>query len=186
MNDAPGFVHGFSRTSMPRWSTWRGDAVRLYKEFRPESQPAPAKAKASKVKTVREPENDDGDESELADWAYLDRVRGLRVVLLGGEVREERRVALEAAFQLGSLEWVPTDRPRLLASLAERASRGTLDFILATKFVRHKETEAIEKASTTPLLALRHGYGVTAVRQAFEEYFSRSEVKSSGRALRSG
>ena len=36
---------------------------------------------------------------ELAGWPYLERVKGLRVVILGGEVREERRVALEEAFQ---------------------------------------------------------------------------------------
>jgi hypothetical protein len=64
------------------------------------------------------------DVEALTGWPYLDRVKGLRMVLLGGEVREERRVALEEAFQLESLEWIPRNRPRQVASLAERAARG--------------------------------------------------------------
>jgi len=188
--DRPGFVNGFARAAMPRWGgTWREDALAHLREIRPApaaASPKPAARKAAKAKAAEADADDAGvDSSELADWAYLPRVRGLRVVLLGGEVREERRAALEEAFGFGSLEWVPTDRPRLLASLAERAARGTVDFILATKFVRHKETDAIARAAETPLLTLRHGYGVTAVRQAFEEWFARGDERA-GKARRSG
>jgi hypothetical protein len=177
MNDNPGFVHGFARMASPRSSTWRADAIRLFREIRPEPEPvqAPAKPKSAAKAVASTTDEADVETDVLADWPYIERTRGLRVALLGGEVREERRVALERAFQLASLEWIPRDRPRLLASLAERASRGTLDFILVTKFVAHKETEALERSTRAPILKMRHGYGVASVRQVFEEYFARVE-----------
>ena len=147
---------------------------------------ARAGAKPRTTAKVTATEEEEVEPELLADWPYLDRVRGLRVALLGGEVREERRVALEQAFQFASLEWIPRDRPRLLASLAERASRGTLDFILVTKFVAHKETDAIERSSRAPLLTMRHGYGVTTVRQVFEEYFSRADDKPGAKGKGAG
>jgi hypothetical protein len=186
MNDNPGFVHGFARTASPKAATWRTDALRLFREIRPEPEPVQAPSKPRTTAKVTATEEEEVEPELLADWPYLDRVRGLRVALLGGEVREERRVALEQAFQFASLEWIPRDRPRLLASLAERASRGTLDFILVTKFVAHKETDAIERSSRAPLLTMRHGYGVTTVRQVFEEYFSRADDKPGAKGKGAG
>ena len=185
MNDNPGFVHGFARTASPRSASWRADAIRLFREIRPEPVRTPMKVKPTSRPKPTATEEEDVEPELLADWPYRDRVRGLRIALLGGEVREERRVALERAFQFASLEWVPRDRPRQLASLAESASRGTLDFILVTKFVAHKETDALERASRAPLLTMRHGYGVTTVRQVFEEYFSRADDKPGAKGHRS-
>ena len=177
--DAPGFVHGFARTAMPRSATWRGDALRLLRGVRPQPVRAPLKLKAPTKASAAAAEDDDTAELEpLADWPYLDRVKGLRVVLLGGEVREERRVALEQAFGFESLEWIPRNRPRQVASLAERAAQGTVDFILVTKFVAHAETEAVARSTKVPLLTMRHGYGVTTVRQVLEEYFTHADEKA--------
>jgi len=186
LHDKPGFVHGFARTATPRWGgTWRMDALYHLREIRPEPVPVEVKPKkTTKVKPAEEEEEEELEHEPLAGWPYIERVKGLRVVLLGGEAREERRAALERAFQFESLEWVPTDRPRLVASLAERAARGTMDFILVTKFVRHKETEAIERSTQAPVLSLRHGYGVTTVRHAFEEYFSRADEKANGKGAK--
>jgi hypothetical protein len=183
INDNPGFVHGFARTHTPRWGgTWRMDALYHLREVRPEPEPVPVKAKkASKVKEAVA-EDDDAVEPELlSGWPYRDRAQGLRVVMLGGEVREERRAALERAFQFESLEWVPTDRPRLVESLAERAERGSVDVILVTKFASHGGSVGIQKSSKAPFLTMRHGYGVATVRQVLEEYFSRADVKMNGK-----
>ncbi len=187
--DAPGFVHGFARSASPRSATWREDALRLLREIRPEPVRAAMKLKApTKASAAAGEEEETAEIEPLTDWPYLDRVKGLRIVLLGGEVREERRVALEEAFQLESLEWIPRNRPRQVASLAERAARGTVDFILVTKFVAHAETEAVSRSTKVPLLTMRHGYGVTTVRQVLEEYFLRADEKadaSAGSARRS-
>jgi hypothetical protein len=172
ISDSPGFVNGFARNAAPRSKSWREDAVRSLREIRPVPEPVETKPK-SNVQAPVVVEEEEPTPGALADWPLLDRVRGLRVVLLGGEPKEERRVALEKAFQFESLEWIPRNRPRLVASLAERSSRGTVDFVLVTKFVAHKETEAIQRANGAPMLTMRHGYGVTAIRQVFEEHFSR-------------
>jgi hypothetical protein len=182
MHDNPGFVHGFARSATPRTATWREDAIQLFREIRPEPAPAEAKPKsASKAKSA--PEEEDEQPEALAEWPYLDRVKGLRVVLLGGEAREERRAALEEAFHFESLDWIPRNRPRMVASLAERAAQGTVDFILVTKFVAHKETEAIERSTRIPILMMRHGYGVTTVRQVLEEYFERVDDRASAKSV---
>jgi hypothetical protein len=177
IHDAPGFVHGFARNASPRAETWRADAVRLLREIRP--VPEPVETKVPKKVPAPIVEEEEPTPDALADWPLLDRVKGLRVVLLGGEPREERRVALEQAFHFESLEWIPRNRPRLVASLAERASRGTIDFVLVTKFVAHNETEAIQRANGAPMLTMRHGYGVTAIRQVFEDHFARGVEASS-------
>jgi hypothetical protein len=171
----PGFVHGFARAALPKSASWRGDALLILREIRPE--------RATPIATPNIPVDDVVDEDigvaeteALTSWPFADRVRGLRVVLFGGEVREERRVALERAFKFASLDWVPRDRPRLVASLAERSSRGTVDFVLVTKFVSHQETATIQRGNA-PMLTMRHGYGVATVRQVFEEYFSRADER---------
>jgi len=187
IHDNPGFVHGFARNVSPRWGkTWRMDALYHLREVRPEPVAVAVKPKkTSKAKAAPEEEGgDEGPEELLADWAYRDRARGLRVVMLGGEVREERRAALEQAFQFESLEWVSTDRPRLVESLAERAERGSVDIILLTKFASHGGSVTIQKVSKAPFLTMRHGYGVSTVRQVLEEYFSRVEDKTNGKAAK--
>jgi hypothetical protein len=51
-----------------------------------------------------------------------------------------------------------------------------------TKFVAHKETEALARSARAPILTMRQGYGVATVCQVFEEYFSREDEKAgSGR-----
>jgi hypothetical protein len=181
--------HAGARTATPSWGgTWRMDALYHLREIRPEPAPAPAKPESTtKLKPPDVDQDDDDDappDEELADWPYLDRVKGLRVVILGGEVREARRAALERAFQFGSLEWVPSSRPRLVDSLAERAGRGSVDVILVTKFASHGGTVGIQKSTKAPFLMMRHGYGVTMVRQVLEEYFSRTEDKTNGKSVK--
>jgi hypothetical protein len=72
----------------------------------------------------------------------------------------------------------------LVASLAERAERGSVDVILLTKFASHGGSVAIQKSSKVPFLTLRHGYGVTMVRQVLEEYFERVEEKTNGKGVK--
>ena len=64
-----------------------------------------------------------------------------------------------------------------MASLAERAAKGTVDLILVTKFVAHAETAAVARSTKIPLLTMRHGYGVTTVRQVLGEHFCRIDDK---------
>lgn len=168
--DSPGYIHGFARDAVPEGESWRADAVELLAGLRGRPRPAPV----PRPKVLR----DEAEEEEVRDarvpdeWPYFSRVRGKSVAMLGGEVREERRIALAEAFQCGTFEWIPHNRPRLLRSLTERAAQGTVDVVLVNKFVAHKETASLERVSTVPVINVRAGYGVTAVRRALEGYFS--------------
>ncbi len=173
MHDRPGFIVGFARSAMPQSETWRADAAEMLGGLRARSRDATT-PRPTTVVVYDEVDVDDERESKVPeDWPHFSRVRGKNVVMVGGEVREERRVALEEAFQCASLTWVPHNRPRLLQSLGERAAQGNVEIILVNKFVAHKETEALERAATVPIIGVRRGYGVTAVKTALEEYFGR-------------
>jgi hypothetical protein len=170
--DSPGYIHGFAREATPNGGSWRADAVEMFGSLRGRSREIETPRPSSVVHD--EVDVDDVRAARVPDdWPYFSRVRGKNVVMLGGEVREERRLALEEAFQCAAFMWVPHNRPRLLQALAERAAQGTVDIILVNKFVAHKETLALERASVAPVISVRLGYGVTAVKTALEEYFGR-------------
>jgi hypothetical protein len=68
------------------------------------------------------------------------------------------------AFQCASFTWVPQHRPRLIQSRGERAAQGNVDVILVNEFVGHKDSAALARASSVPVIRVRLGYGVTAVK----------------------
>lgn len=108
-----------------------------------------------------------------SDWPYFKWTRGKTVVMIGGEVREERRLALEEAFACATLTWVPHDRPRLLQALVERAGQGRIDVILVNELVGLNEMAALSRASAAPVIVARLGYDVGDVRTALEQHFGR-------------
>jgi hypothetical protein len=174
--DSPGFMHGFARDAEPSGASWRADAADglVALRGRPRDNDTPKPAPASTVVVYDELDVDDERDSKVPeDWPFFDHVRGKDVVMLGGEAREERRVALEDAFQMASLTWVPHNRPKQIESLIERASQGTVDIVLVNKFVSHKDTTLLQQKSIVPIISMRLGYGVTAAKTAIEEYFSR-------------
>lgn len=168
LRDSPGFIYGFARAHVPT-VTWRADAAASLDALTGRSGP-------SLVEPRRQVDRDDDDDARVAkipdDWEHLAQTRGKTAVMFGGDVREERRVALERELRLETLEWVPHHRPRMLQSLAERAANGSVDFILANRFVNHKDTMALEKVSAVPVIVVG-SYGVTAVKQGIEEWFAR-------------
>ena len=170
--DSPGYIHGFAREAVPDGDGWRADAAEMLAGLRGRTR-EPETPKPLAV-VYDEVDVEDARESRVSDdWPYFFRVRGKNVVMMGGEVREERRLALEEAFQCAAFTWVPHNRPRLLQALAERAAQGTVDIILVNKFVGHRETQALERASVVPVISVRLGYGVTAVKTALEDYFGK-------------
>lgn len=143
MHDSPGYIVGFARSALPQSGSWRADAAEMLRGLRARPRDATT-PRPTTVVVYDEVDVDDERESKVPeDWAHFSRVRGKSVVMVGGEVREERRVALEEAFQCASFTWVPHNRPRLLQSLGERAAQGNVDIILVNKFVAHSETEAL-------------------------------------------
>jgi hypothetical protein len=182
LQERPGFVHGFARDADPRSSSWRADAADTLASLRgrPREGDSPKPPPTSTTVVYDELDEDDERDSKVPeDWPYFHHVRGKDVVMLGGEVREERRVALEEAFQMALFTWLPQNRPRQIESLIERASQGTVDIVLVNKFISHTDTTRLQQKSIVPIISMRLGYGVTAVKTAIEEYFSRRSANGS-------
>jgi hypothetical protein len=108
-----------------------------------------------------------------SDWPYFKWTRGKTVVMIGGAVREERRLELEEAFACSTLTWVPHDRPRLLQALVERAGQGRIDVILVNELVGINEIAALSRASSAPVIVVRLGYDVVDVKTALEQHFAK-------------
>lgn len=169
--DSPGYIHGFARDAQPDGESWRATAAEMLAGLRGKRDDAPVKT----TTIVRDDEAEERESKVPEDWPYWRHVRGKNVVMVGGEIREERRVALEEAFQCASLTWLPHNRQRQLASLVARAAQGTVDLVLVNKFVSHKDTAALQQKATVPVVTVRLGYGVTAIKVSLEDYFSRRE-----------
>jgi hypothetical protein len=108
-----------------------------------------------------------------SDWPYFKWTRGKTVVMIGGAVREERRLELEEAFACSTLTWIPHDRPRLLQALVERAGQGRIDVILVNELVGLDEMAALSRASSAPVIHVRLGYDVLDVKTALEQHFAK-------------
>ncbi len=176
-HDSPGYIRGFARDAKPEGESWRIDAVEMIASLRGRSMD---ELISKRVALVRgEVDVCAERESKIPEsWAYWRHVRGKQLVMIGGEVREERRLALEKAFECESLMWLAHKRPKQLESLVQRAAQGTIDIVLVNKFVSHKDTTALQQKSVVPVITTRLGYGVTAIKTAIEEYFSKYEPRS--------
>lgn len=98
--------------------------------------------------------------------------RGRKVVMIGGDVREEKRRALRQVFEFDDLEWVPYEsaRPAQIKSLEQRVRNHGMDLILILKeFVGHHVSESLRplcEEHGIPCLMVEHGYGTQQVAEA--------------------
>lgn len=123
------------------------------------------------------PHPEDDDDSPLPDaWPFFGRTRGRTAVMVGGEVREQRRVQIEQAFGFRHLEWVSGYDIRTIQSLAERIHGGGVEFVLLlARFISHKVTDVLLPAvrhSGTDWVMVRQGYGINQLRLAIERYLA--------------
>jgi hypothetical protein len=101
--------------------------------------------------------------------------RGRRAVMIGGDVREEKRKSLQQIFEFDSLEWVPYEkaRPAMLSSLEQRVANRGMDLVLILKeFVGHHVSERLRplcEEYDIPCLMVDHGYGAAQVAEAIRK-----------------
>jgi hypothetical protein len=105
---------------------------------------------------------------------------GLRILLVGGEPREPHRLRLLEATGVSKLEWAPATRgggTAKLHSTAESIRNGSWDgVILLPRFCGHDVDAVLVpacRASDTPWLHVRGGYGVGPMRSAVRELAER-------------
>jgi hypothetical protein len=129
-----------------------------------------------------EDEQPQGDEPLIPPgWAWKDKLKRSRVVMIGGDARPDAQARLEAAFEPAEFHWPSIEynkSTRLVQSWAKRIRRGSVDIvILLTEFVSHKVSDAvvdaIKDASGVELVYVDRGYGVTQIQRGIENFVRR-------------
>jgi len=117
---------------------------------------------------------------QLQDWPGLAVTRGKRVLIAGGDGREERRRVLKTAFGFEELDWaeLPKGNTRKLDSLAEAIRCERYDYcIVLQPFCSHalsgKIWDACSRTKAMPLLA--SSYGVRSLQAAFDRFLPRAQ-----------
>jgi hypothetical protein len=110
------------------------------------------------------------------DWPFFDRTRDRRAVIVGGDIREERRAAIQEAFGFSSVEWIDGGDTRAIQSLAHRVEGNRVDLVLLlARFISHKVTDILLpacRANQTDWVMVRKGYGLNQLRIAIERYLA--------------
>jgi len=110
------------------------------------------------------------------DWPFLDKTRGKVAVMVGGDLREQSRAAIEAALGFESLAWESGYDVRSVQALAGRIERGGLGFVIfLRRFISHKMTDILLpacKSSGVPWVMVDQGYGLTRVKLGIERYLT--------------
>ncbi len=111
---------------------------------------------------------------ELQDWPWLEATRGKRLLILGGDGRQERIPEIEAAFALAHATWdaLPKHAPRALAASIDRIKGGRYDLVVCLqRFVSHDITDAVwdlDASCATRVLAT--SYGIGQLQRGFERF----------------
>lgn len=109
------------------------------------------------------------------DWAGFAFTKGMRVAIIGGDERPERRERLRVEFGFGELEWIETSPNAGVArvhDLAQRMKNGSLDLVVVLQaWVSHKITDIVFGTGAPACeVVLSATYGVTQVQRAVERY----------------
>ncbi len=105
--------------------------------------------------------------------------RGRNAIMIGGDIREEKRRALRQVFEFDDLEWVPYEsaRPAQIKSLEQRVRNHGMDLVLILKeFVGHHVSDSLRplcEEHGIPCLMVEHGYGTQQVAEALRRGLQR-------------
>lgn len=119
-----------------------------------------------------EADNDEAESQLEALQDLLAVTRDRKALIIGGDVREDRRRTLESLFDFDELEWVPyeSSRPAMLKSIEQRIRHRGVDLVLILKeFVGHAVSGTLRplcEENGIPCLMVDHGYGPSQVAEA--------------------
>ncbi len=107
-----------------------------------------------------------------SDWLGFKLTKGKRVIMVGGEPREESRVRIEKAFLMAELDWEGTESKSMGSQkVRDRVLAGKVDLIIILRFNGHSVDQVILPAcrsTHTPFVYIPNGYGIDAIRQQIE------------------
>jgi hypothetical protein len=107
------------------------------------------------------------------EWPLLSRVRGHRVVIVGGSPRPERSLRIREEFEFQEIDW-SEHSPRRVQAIAARMRSGVGIAILLQPFIDHKTSDTLFAAATAHFPAvLAGGYGINQIRLGLECYLGK-------------
>jgi hypothetical protein len=110
------------------------------------------------------------------DWPLRDRVRGARVVLIGGDARAQNVKSLKQAFGFAECLWESktAEGTRHVDGLEQQMTAGSIDFVIVLqRFVSHSISDRVFRAETpTCRVILAETYSTVSVRRAFERFLA--------------
>jgi hypothetical protein len=131
-------------------------------------------ARRKRLKEAEAAEDDAPTFAPPDDWPLWDKVRGKRMVIVGGDRRGERAEAIQQAFALADVEWIECreDSPRPVQALVERMRNQTVDLVVVLqRLVSHSHSDAIFAAERgTCHVILSYSYGLQNVMQGLERF----------------
>lgn len=111
------------------------------------------------------------------EWAWREKVKRSRIVLIGGDRRPQAMARIQEVFEPAAFEWPSLEYNagiRTVQAWAERVAQGSVDIVLLlAKHASHTVTGAIVEAakkSPVEIVFLHRGYGVEQIRQGIEAF----------------
>jgi len=116
-------------------------------------------------------ENKDDETLQERYEDLIPETQGLRVLMIGGSVREDARKSLQRLFEFDRLDWEPYEdaKPAMLDSLERRVRNHGVDLVLILKsFIGHHVPERLRplcEQQGIPCLMVERGYGPSQVSE---------------------
>lgn len=188
----PGWVNGMRVEHTPSGASWYEDACQFQADLRVmaegedpgEDRPDPSDRLREQEKPTETADAEEDEPEELAplEWPLRARVAAMRVVLYGGEPREQAIVRLQSRLGIGTLEWVEGNRPRRIDALAASVEKGAYQVVVILRFVNHKDVHKLTDAARTAGVpfVFSYGYGTSAIRAALEQALESTKSASTG------
>ena len=121
---------------------------------------------------LRQVEAKDDDTLQERYEDLISATQGLRVLMIGGSVREDVRRTLQRLFEFDRLDWEPYEdtKPAMLDSIEQRVrNRGVGLVLILKRFIGHHVPERLRplcEQNGIPCLMVEHGYGPAQVGEA--------------------
>lgn len=118
---------------------------------------------------LRQEEAKDDDTLQERYEDLISATQGLRVLMIGGSVREDVRRTLQRLFEFNKLDWEPYEdaKPAMLDSLERRVRNHGVDLVLILKsFIGHHVPERLRplcEQNGIPCLMVERGYGAAQI-----------------------
>jgi hypothetical protein len=124
---------------------------------------------------MRQEESKDDDTLQERYEDLISATQGMKVLMIGGAVREDVRRTLERLFEFHRLDWEPYEdaKPAMLDSLEQRIRNHGVDLVLILKsFIGHHVPERFRplcEQNGIPCLMVERGYGPAQVGETLRK-----------------